>query len=468
MLFNGCQVDRGRATGKKVLRRANVRTAEMTYENEVLDLMVETELYIKYQSYAKAIELLEDALERYPRYLPAKQSLEDIYRRTGKFDRANEIAREIALISAQLADERSSNKGTVEEVEVQARRKQVEKTDAIIKMVYESNELGDILKNSAQQLVQHIPADRCVIISLGKEKPVAKYFESCAEGTSSCSAQKTAKLNFLLLKMVSNGMEPVAIDETVGAPSLSAHETVLDEFKIHGIMAFPLLYKSELIGIIVVHRCSKGVAWTESEKTLFYTVSGHIAVALSNARQFSAMQTMAITDKLTNVYNRGFFEERMRVELSNARQQKFPVSLALLDIDYFKKVNDTFGHAAGDKVLCKLGFVLSTNLRKGSVIARYGGEEFVVILPNTKLDVAHKIMDGIRKLVSETFATEAGDPITVSIGVQEASLDNQIDLDVIQKELIEKADEYLYQAKRTGRNRVCSIAETEVNSEPTC
>jgi diguanylate cyclase (GGDEF)-like protein len=440
----------------------------MAYENELLDLMVETELYIKYQSYAKAIELLEDTIERYPRYLPAKQSLEDIYRRTGKFDRANEIAREIALISAQLAEERPSKNGTVEEDEAQTRRKQVEKTDAIIKMIYESNELADILKTSAQQLVQQIPADRCVIISLGKEKPVAKYFESCDEGIGSCSAQKTAKLNFLLLKKVSNGMEPVSIDETLSDSSLSAHETVLKEFKIYGIMAFPLLYKSELIGIIVVHRCAKGIDWTESEKTLFYTVSGHVAVALSNARQFSAMQTMAITDKLTNVYNRRFFEERMRVELSNARQQKFPLSLALLDIDFFKKVNDTFGHAAGDKILCKLGFVLSTNLRKGTVIARYGGEEFMIILPNTKLDVAHKIMDGIRKLVSETFVTEEGNPITISIGVEEASLDSQVDLDVVQNELIERADAYLYQAKRTGRNRVCSAAENEANSEPVC
>jgi len=440
----------------------------MEYENELFDLMVEAELCVKYQSYPKAIELLGEAIERYPRYLPAKQSLEDIYRRTGKFDQANEIAREIALISAQLASERTSKNGKDEEDEALNRRKQVEKSDAIIKTIYESTEIADILKTSAQQLVQNVPADRCVIVSLGKESPVAKYFESRGEGISSCAAQKTAKLNFLLMKKVSNGKEPAAIDEALKDPFLSECESILEEFKIYGIMVFPLQYKSELIGIIVVHRCAKGIAWTESEKTLFYTVSGHIAVALSNARQFSAMQTMAITDNLTNVYNRRFFEERMRVELSNARQQKFPLSLALLDIDFFKKINDNFGHGAGDKVLCKLGFVLSTNLRKGTVLARFGGEEFVVILPNTRLDMAHQIMDGIRRLVSETFKTEAGDPITISIGVEEASLDNQIDLELVQKELIEKADAYLYQAKRTGRNRVCSAAKTEVNSEPIC
>ena len=442
----------------------------MTYDNEIFDLMVEVEICVKYQSYSKAIELLEDAIERFPRYLPAKQSLEDIYRRTGKFDQANEIAREIALISAQLAGERPSKNGEGDEDEAQLRRKQVEKTDAIIKMIYESTELADILKTSAQQLVQHIPADRCIIISLGKEKPVAKYFESCAQGIASCSAQKTAKLNFLLLKKVSFGMGPVAISEPFNDSSLSECERILEEFKISGIMVFPLHYKTELIGIIVVHRCTKGVSWTENEKTLFATVSGHIAVALSNARQFSAVQTLAITDKLTNVYNRGFFEERMRVELSNARQQKYPLCLALLDIDFFKRINDTFGHGAGDKVLCKLGFVLSTNLRKGTVVARFGGEEFVVILPNTRLDVAHKIMDGIRKLVSETLVTEAGKPITVSIGVEEASLEDQANLEVVQKELIEKADAYLYQAKRTGRNRVCSAAKTErdVDPEPIC
>jgi two-component system cell cycle response regulator len=142
----------------------------------------------------------------------------------------------------------------------------------------------------------------------------------------------------------------------------------------------------------------------------------------------------------------------------------------LLDIDFFKQINDTFGHAAGDRVLCKLGFVLSTNLRKGTVVARFGGEEFVVILPNTRLDVAHKIMEGIRKLVQETFNTEAGNPITVSIGVEEASIENNHDLEVIQKRLIEKADAYLYQAKRSGRNRVCSAAEkvSGVGTEPIC
>jgi len=112
--------------------------------------------------------------------------------------------------------------------------------------------------------------------------------------------------------------------------------------------------------------------------------------------------------------------------------------------------------------------VLSTNLRKGTVVARFGGEEFVVILPNTHIDGAHQIMDGIRKLVSETFTTDDGKPITISIGVQEAVVAGSMDLVSLQKETIEKADTHLYQAKRTGRNQVCSATNSGRETTQSC
>jgi diguanylate cyclase (GGDEF)-like protein len=107
-------------------------------------------------------------------------------------------------------------------------------------------------------------------------------------------------------------------------------------------------------------------------------------------------------------------------------------------------------------------------LRKGTVVARFGGEEFVVILPNIHLGLAHRIMDGVRKLVSETFKTKDGQAITISVGVEEAVFDSQIDLGTLQKTTIEKADTYLYQAKRTGRNRVCSAANLGLEPVQSC
>jgi diguanylate cyclase (GGDEF)-like protein len=434
-------------------------------ENEIFDIMVEAELYVKYQSYSKAIDLLEGVIDRFPRYLPAKKTLEDIFRLTGKFERANEIAREVSLISTQLASEHALSRGKNGQPDLSLKRKLVEKIDSIIKAIYESTDYADILKVSAQQLIEHLPADRGVIITLSRENSGATHFETCTAKVESCPANKTAKLNFALLRKVSGSLEAIVIDDAMEDPGLVEYRPILREFKINALMACPLLYKSEVIGIVVVHRCTKGVPWSEPERNMFSTVAGHVAVAVSNARQFMAMQTLAITDKLTSLYNRRFFEERMLAELTNARQHKYSLCVALLDIDHFKKVNDTFGHAAGDKVLCKLGFVLRTNLRKGTVVARFGGEEFVVILPNTHVGLAHQIMDGIRRLVSETFRTEDGQPITVSVGVEEVALENQTDLGVLQKAAIDRADNYLYQAKRTGRNRVCSA--TNPGLEPT-
>jgi GAF domain-containing protein len=166
----------------------------------------------------------------------------------------------------------------------------------------------------------------------------------------SCPANKTATLNFNLLKKVSSGLEVVVIDETLKDPALQDFRAELEEFKIHALMAYPLFFKSELIGLIVVHRSSKSISWSEQEKTLFSTVAGHVAVAISNARQFSAMQTLAITDKLTNLYNRRFFEERMQMELTNARQQNInlPARWTLITL----RESTTPSTRRGDKVLC--------------------------------------------------------------------------------------------------------------------
>jgi two-component system cell cycle response regulator len=132
-------------------------------------------------------------------------------------------------------------------------------------------------------------------------------------------------------------------------------------------------------------------------RTISSTLAGHLAVAIHNAESFKEVQTRAITDQLTGVYNRRFFEERLSAEVVNAHQQKYPLCVALIDVDRFKSINDTYGHGVGDTVLHKLGFLLKTNLRKGTLVARFGGEEFAVILPNAALHTAHFTMESIPK-----------------------------------------------------------------------
>jgi diguanylate cyclase (GGDEF)-like protein len=433
-----------------------VKPIHVPIDSELLDQMTEVELHLKYQSFSQALELLTQIIESHPQYLPAKEALRELYQKRGDSAKALEIGRDIILLRERLAENsvrQDSRPGAAEQVE---KRRLTEKIDGILKEIYETTDLQGIQAIAASRLVESLPADRCLIIRLATNQEKAKGFEYCRKEVSGSLNASTLELNRFILRTMSAGLEPVVCEDASKDPRLLDYRTVLQQFDIRSLFAFPLLYKSRLTGLIVVHRCNSPMQWSEQARTIFSSVAGHLAVAIHNAELFSAVQTSAITDQLTGVYNRRFFEERMSAELSNAQQQKYPLCLALLDIDHFKGINDTYGHAVGDMVLHKLGFLLKTHFRKGTVVARFGGEEFAVILPNTVLHTAHLTMDNMRKLIESHIATDDGKPITISVGLCEVNLSDPGGVNWSQELLIQRADENLYRAKRSGRNRVCS------------
>ena len=426
---------------------------------QILEDMTDVELFIKYQAYQEAIELLKRLIDQHPNYLPARESLLEIYQKKGNAEKVAQIKREIALIREQLAQQAIEREPQSSGVTEQARRRLNEAIDEIVKALYHENDLSQLQRTASQRLLESLQADRCLIIRFGKDQPKAKAFEYCRKGIASSFHTGSTELHNRLVKLVSGGSELIVIDDTFKDHRLLDCRSLLEGSNIRSLLAFPLIFKSEMIGLILLHRCSNAVTWSQSAQTLFATVAGHLAVALNHAQEFNTLQSIVITDKLTGVYNRRFLDERLSVELHNAQQQRYPLSLALLDIDHFKAINDSYGHAAGDNVLQKLGLLLRTNLRKGTVVARYGGEEFAIVLPNAVQHTAYSVLENIRRLVEESIHTEDGKPITVSIGVFEAVLDDQGGLEVIQKNLLQKADENLYRAKQGGRNQVCSIAD---------
>ncbi len=165
-----------------------------------------------------------------------------------------------------------------------------------------------------------------------------------------------------------------------------------------------------------------------------------------------AMYDAALRDDLTKAFNKKYFLDRLEQEVSFARRHGSALSLLMFDVDHFKRVNDTFGHVAGDQVLARLAQVTQSTVRAEDVFGRYGGEEFAVICRGIGLGDAYTMAERLRALVAATqFVYEAGIiPVTISIGVAgypEAPVQNGI-------ELIAAADEALYGAKRGGRNRV--------------
>ncbi|MCB1198962.1 MAG: diguanylate cyclase [Deltaproteobacteria bacterium] len=164
-------------------------------------------------------------------------------------------------------------------------------------------------------------------------------------------------------------------------------------------------------------------------------------------------------DFLTQVYNKKYFIDRLKMEFSYSRRHGAPLSLMIFDIDFFKKINDTHGHLAGDALLKQFADIIEQTKRQEDLFARYGGEEFMLLLRDTDLETSISIAEKIRKkIATTTFHIEQNTvSMTVSIGVSVLVGEGC----KTYKELIESADQQLYKAKEKGRNRVCYISDSK-------
>ena len=164
-----------------------------------------------------------------------------------------------------------------------------------------------------------------------------------------------------------------------------------------------------------------------------------------------AIYRMVIVDGLTEVHNKRYFEEFLERELARSARYKHSLSLVMYDLDKFKNVNDTYGHLAGDHVLREISRRLHSRIRKEELLARYGGEEFVILLPETDREGAISFAEHIRERVEAEPVNFEGEVLKVTISVGVATIQGEtVDSDTI----IRMADENLYEAKRSGRNRV--------------
>ncbi|HEX4479025.1 MAG TPA: GGDEF domain-containing protein [Polyangiaceae bacterium] len=182
------------------------------------------------------------------------------------------------------------------------------------------------------------------------------------------------------------------------------------------------------------------------------TILKYLSGADAEAKYHEEIYRMTIVDGLTQIHNKRYLFESLEREIIRSRRHDRPLSLLMFDIDFFKRINDHFGHLAGDYVLRELAETVQSRIRRDEVFARYGGEEFVIVLPETTMDGAQNLAETVREKVADHPFVFQGEkiPVTISIG---CALVHENDSAV---ELIQRADEKLYEAKRSGRNRVCA------------
>ncbi len=234
--------------------------------------------------------------------------------------------------------------------------------------------------------------------------------------------------------------------ETKHKLSKLAHEEGLQCF-----VCLPLTSRNRHLGVVYFYRTDRDT-FTPAEIELLATFAALAAQAIENARLYAKMQQQARTDALTGLNNRGEFQRQLKEEEERSRRYHRSFSLLMLDIDHFKRVNDTHGHQAGDAVLKGLSELLGRQARAIDHVCRYGGEEITVILPETAIEDAVNAAERIRAAVeSHVFEIGGGKsvPITVSIGV--ATFPDHADG---AEALVAAADTALYTAKQRGRNRI--------------
>ncbi len=236
-----------------------------------------------------------------------------------------------------------------------------------------------------------------------------------------------------------------------------------DFIQTRGIGSFiclPLSSKSRKFGLTLIEHKNINT-FDEDNLRLLTTIGKQVSMAIENAELYANLQEMATVDGLTGVYNRVYFHQKFEEEVEAARTLGYDLTLVILDIDKFKKFNDTYGHLFGDIVLKSVAQTIKNNLRATDTVARFGGEEFVIILPRTNAVEAFEKIEELRLKVANNIVKDnvISASVTASFGISSFP-----DISGNQMELIRDADNALYKAKEGGRNCVriansCELSE---------
>jgi diguanylate cyclase (GGDEF)-like protein len=312
-----------------------------------------------------------------------------------------------------------------------------------------SLELDSVLQTTVNEVGRALHAQHCALrveAGAGKQMLTNCYFR---DGADSDSAEETELMGDLEAYSVrlAGRFKNYVVD---GRGSTDEQGQ-----SICPLAVVPLIYQERFMGVLLVRSDDPTRIWQENEVLLLHTVADQVTVAVNHARLFAQMQQQALTDGLTGCFNRRSFEMQLERDMHLATRMRQPISLILLDIDHFKRVNDTHGHDTGDIALRMLANGLREELRGVDTAARYGGEEFAVILPQAGIEGAVAVAERLRAHIERTEVPGVGH-ITASFGVATFPLHA-----TSRDGLVATADRALYSAKNGGRNRVCTPPECD-------
>lgn len=272
----------------------------------------------------------------------------------------------------------------------------------------------------------------------------------------------TQQVKRMKIPLKENNGDLLTLGVLDGMPLHLTHETmqnyrddaIIQLLKSEELAVVPMKAKDKVNGIILADNFITKKPIGKDDIRMLIMLANQAGLAIENSQLYEKTVTLSHTDSLTNLWNHGHFQYLLQEEIENAKASKTPLSLIMLDIDYFKVYNDTLGHQAGDAILKELAGFLKNHSRKMDHVCRYGGEEFTIILPQTDKDEAFLIAERLRQdCAKHPFPHEEILPqkkLTVSLGLSCFPEDGSCS-----SEIITYSDKALYQAKHKGKNNTC-------------
>ena len=341
-----------------------------------------------------------------------------------------------------------------------------EKLKALIdfsRQMVETRELNPLLESAMSMALGFVGAEFGYIVLLDNEDLVFRV--GLDENGNSLQEPQEQISRTIFDEVIQSGKSSIVEDALESFESSSVMS-----LKIRSVMCTPLISRGNILGAIYVENRSERNLFEEDDLELLENFAALAAVSIENtvliedldarveartndlARANVRLHELSITDSLTGIFNRHHFFDLAEKELLRAERHQRHLSVVMIDLDHFKKVNDEFGHQVGDQVLQAVATRIHKNIRTIDIFGRYGGEEFVLLFPDTDLSSATKMAERLLALISaQPIDTQQGQvQVTISLGVAGHDPAKRITLDT----LLDCADQALYDAKKAGRNQI--------------
>lgn len=339
--------------------------------------------------------------------------------------------------------------------EMEEDKKRLEKIVDITSAISSTLDIKEVFNIIVTKVAEATDAVRCSIMLIVKEN---EGYVLASHDNPGLKELRLDLSRYPEIKEVISTKCPLALNDMLNHPLMKEVREYIKGLKDMSLLVVPIVFNDEVLGTLCLRSHRKNMGFTGKEIDFCRIVANASFHALKNAKLFDKvtrekefLKEISVKDHLTALYNHNYFYTRLEEEFDRAVRYEAPLSLIMMDIDDFKRINDLYGHRVGDNVLKELAALIKRGVRKTDIVSRYGGEEFSVILPHTMLKGALDEAERMRSLIEcHTYAGLIKEKITMSLGVASFPTKGVMN----SGDLVNMADNALYKAKAGGRNRV--------------